>query len=226
MSLPQRGKIERGGEALRRIGLAAALSLAAVLIFLSPTATTWLEFDRDLVGSGEWWRLLTSHLTHWSLENLFWNVAVFALLAGLCEAAGRWRFVVCLIASALAIPGAVWLLAPQISVYRGLSGVDSALFGLVAAGALRAAWAHREWRRVVMIGLLGVALAAKIGVEHVTGRALFVDSAAAGFVPMPLAHAVGAAVGALVGFTPSSGRSADYVPAGVSRAERVASTLR
>ena len=109
---------------------------------------------------------------------------------------------------------------------RGRGGGGGGVLGVVAGGGLGAAWARGGWRRVVMSGVRGVALAARVGGEHGTGRALCVDSAAAGFVPMPLAHAVGAAVGALVGFTPSSRRSADYVPAGVSRAERVASTLR
>jgi len=50
--------------------------------------------------------------------------------------------------------------------------------------------------------LLG--LVAKIGFEMLTRSAIFVDASSAGFQPVPLAHVIGALVGALVCFCPAS----------------------
>ncbi len=190
------------GLAQRRIRL-PSFSLTAVLllvigaVFCSPVATALLEFDRSAVAAGQWWRLVTSNLTHWSAQNLFWNLVVFAVLGCLCEARGRARYAVCLSASALAVGISVLLFEPNLATCRGISGVDSAFFALLAVTVLRAHWAVRNWRWVAAVGVLVVGFAVKIIVELTTGRAVFVDSAAAGFTPMPLAHAVGAAVGGL-----------------------------
>ena len=75
--------------------------------------------------------------------------------------------------------------------------------------AARSAWQARD--RVlqafslVLVGLL----AGKIGLEMAWGRTPFVDSTAAGFIPLPLVHAVGAAVGTLVGLLPDEALGAD-----------------
>jgi rhomboid family GlyGly-CTERM serine protease len=170
-------------------------------IFCSPAATAWLQFDRDAVAAGQWWRLLTSHLTHWNGENLLWNVVVFALLGWLCEACNRLRFAACVALSALLIGITTWLFAPQLATFRGISGVDSALFAFLAVTVLRAQWAERNWPWTVATAALIVGFGVKVFVELRTGRALFVDSTAAGFTPMPVAHAVGAAVGGLLALT-------------------------
>ncbi len=97
------------------------------------------------------------------------------------------------------VPAAVWIFLPGMERYRGLSGLDSAFFALLAAEVLREKW--REGRRLWALAVLAAALAfaGKIAWELATGTAVFVDSAAAGMVPVPLAHLVGAACGAAVG---------------------------
>ena len=60
--------------------LTAALCAVIGAVFLFPAAAASLEFDRDAVAAGQWWRLLTSHLTHWGRQHLMWDLAVFALL--------------------------------------------------------------------------------------------------------------------------------------------------
>ncbi|MHC4220731.1 MAG: rhombosortase, partial [Planctomycetota bacterium] len=183
----------------------------------------WLEYDRDAVVAGQWWRIVTSNLTHWNGQNLFWNVIVFAVLGWLCEARGRIRYAVTVAASALAVGLAVLLFEPQLSTCRGISGVDSALFALLAVTVLRAHWSERNWRWVAAVGVLVVGFAVKIAVELTTGRAVFVNAAAAGFAPIPLAHALGALVGALAALidprsprphaeSPSTGRSGSPRP--------------
>ena len=194
---------------LAPLGLTAALCVAAALASFWPTAAEWLQFERDAFAAGQWWRLLTCHLTHWSPDHFLWNAAVFAVLGGACEAACRLRFAGCLLASAIAVPLAVWLVEPQMGTYRGLSGLDTALFGLLAVTTLRSCWAQRNWPWLVAVGTLSAGLALKIGFEQVTGRTVFVDSGEAGFTPVPLAHVVGQAAGVLVAIlapSPSASR--------------------
>jgi rhomboid family GlyGly-CTERM serine protease len=182
---------------LPSFSLTAVLLLVIGAVFCSPAATASLEFDRGAIAAGQWWRLVTSNLTHWNGENLFWNVVVFAVLGCLCEARGRTRYAVCISASALVIGISILLFEPHLSTCRGISGVDSALFALLAVTLLRAHWSERNWRWVAAVGVLVGGFAIKTIVELTTGRAIFVDTAAAGFTPMPLAHALGAAVGSL-----------------------------
>ena len=94
----------------------------------------WLQYDREAIAQGELWRLVTCHLVHFGLEHLVWDTAVFALLAVLCWRLGRVRCLVSLGAATLAIPAVLFVLQPGLPTYRGLSGLDSALFVTAALG--------------------------------------------------------------------------------------------
>lgn len=176
-------------------GLTAGLCLFATAVFLAPAATAWLQFERVAVDGGQWWRLLTAHFTHWSGGHLLWDLVMFAVLGALCEAADRVRCVAVVLGSALVIAFTVWLVLPDLVTYRGLSGIDSALFALLSVTMFRKLWAERNLVGIGLVTLLAAGLAVKIGYELATGRAFFVDSASASFTPVPPAHAVGAAVG-------------------------------
>lgn len=169
--------------------LTLAIVAAAVLAGLFPGAAALLEYDRAAVAGGELWRLVTGHLTHLSREHLLWDVLTFAVLAAACERRGRARLVATLALSALAIPAALFVLEPGLGVYRGLSGLDMALAGLLGATEARKG---SRWAVVVLL-----ALGAKLAYELATGGALFV--ALEGAETVPLAHAVGAGVGICVG---------------------------
>lgn len=190
------------------------LSAAAILAAMSPAAMSLLEFARLAVAEGEIWRLLTGHLTHFGADHLLWDVAMFAALGGVCE--HRWprRTRITLVTSALAISLAIVPLAPEIDTYRGLSGLDSALFGLLATSLLRESDAQRGRLFTAALCLFLTGFVAKIGYELITGTTFFVDSTAAGFVPVPLAHAVGFVVGASI--AAMSGRQPIGTPRSVS----------
>jgi rhomboid family GlyGly-CTERM serine protease len=164
-----------------------------------PAATELLQFDRQQIAKGELWRFITCHLTHWSFEQLFWDAAVFAILAVVCMAQSRLVTWMCLAISALVIPATVWVCSPEMSTYRGLSGLDSALFVALVAMLLRRSLADGDWWLGALAGGLGAAFAAKTLFELTTGETLFVDSAGAAMVPVPLAHLVGAVVGGVCG---------------------------
>lgn len=161
-----------------------------------------LQYDRGAIAAGQWWRAVTGHWTHWSLDHLLWDAATFAALGMLAEARHRGRFLICTASSAVAISAGVWLLRPDVTSYRGLSGIDCGLFTLVAVSIARDAV---RARRPVAASLAAAALLCfvlKTAWEITSGAALFVDAAAAGFTSLPLAHALGGAAGLLAAASP------------------------
>jgi rhomboid family GlyGly-CTERM serine protease len=182
-----------------RCRLTIVITVLTAAIGLVPNAALRFEFHREAIAAGELWRLLTGHLAHWNLDHLFWDLTVFAVIGGWCEWRDRSRFVVVLLGAGLLISSGIWVIHDEIVVYRGLSGLDSALFALLLMNVLRDQWQARKWKSILAIGGLMLMLVAKIGYETITGTTLFVDSRNAGFIPLPLAHLVGALVGGLFG---------------------------
>ncbi|MDA2926456.1 rhombosortase [Acidobacteria bacterium AH-259-G07] len=183
----------------RRIPCASLLlATAAVVIALAPSAAVWLEYDRVAIEAGELWRAVFCHWTHVSADHLLWDLLMFVALGALCEQASRGRFCACILSSAVLIPLAIWIALPELTTYRGLSGIDSSLFALLAVMELKDGVSNRCWLRVMALSAAVLLFIGKTSYEIVTGTTLFVDSAA--LVPIPLAHVVGAAVGFVVGF--------------------------
>lgn len=178
------------------------VALLAVLISADPSVASSMQFDRAAVVRGEMWRVVTCHLTHWTTDHLVWDVLTFAVLGVIAERANRRRFAACLIASAVAVPLSVASARPELTIYRGLSGIDSALFALVLTEVFRSGVAGR-----VLATVAGVAMASKIGFEWFTGQTLFVDAAAGEFTPVPTAHVVGAVAGWIAGWIRFSRRA-------------------
>ncbi len=184
-----------------RISVTLCLVLFTITVAIVPGVSTALQFDRHASIGGAWWQFLSGHFVHWNIEHLFWDLTMFAMLGCFCEKRSRQRFVVALLLAGLAIPIALWTWLPDLQTYRGLSGLDTALFTLLTAGLLREHWRGRRWAWVLAIGGLLMGLATKIAFELATGTTLFVDAAAANFQPVPLAHVVGGVIGLAVGLT-------------------------
>ncbi|MFQ5732226.1 MAG: rhombosortase [Planctomycetaceae bacterium] len=183
--------------------VALCIAGAALAVGAFDSVADLLQFDRSAIEAGQSWRLLTGHLTHWSWDHVFWDLAVFAVLGSLCERENRARFVACVAASAILISAGVWCVLPGLETYRGLSGIDSALFALLAGSVLRDAIAERRWSWLVGTLLLLAGFLGKTVFEIATGTTLFVDSAAANMLPIPLAHIIGAVVGLGLGIAPN-----------------------
>jgi rhomboid family GlyGly-CTERM serine protease len=167
-----------GSEAFVKTTLTIAAAALAAALLPGP----WLELTRG----GEPWRWLTGHLTHWSHEQLLWDLLAFVALGIACERRNRAAFHATLAVSALLIPLAVWVFAPEVVAYRGLSGIDSALFVLLLTPD-----------RSPITYALGAAFMAKIGFEMVTASTVFVSNLG-GAVPVPVAHVAGAGAALLV----------------------------
>ncbi|HEX4146321.1 MAG TPA: rhombosortase [Pirellulales bacterium] len=171
------------------------LSAAAILFQLFPAVGDRMAFDSAAIAGGHWWRLLSGHLTHCDAEHLTWDVLMFGLLGGLIERRSRRWLLATVGASAAAISFALWFGHPGLEQYRGLSGIDSALFTFALLMLLDDARRAGQTIAVWLLWAMAAGLALKIGWESATGTTLFVDSARAGFVPLPSVHAVGGIVG-------------------------------
>ncbi len=168
----------------------------AIAIHAVPGLTDTLQFDREALSRGEIWRFVTGHFTHFSADHLCWDVIAFIAFGSLVEFRLRRAWIYCVAISAVVISFGVSWLQPQFSLYRGLSGLDSALFAFVVTDLVR------EGRRThdkLMFALGSFALTGflvKCVYELATGRTLFV-AASDTFQPVPLAHLLGAVIGVL-----------------------------
>lgn len=149
-----------------------------------------LQYQRDAVGAGEWWRFLTASFVHWSWDQVMWDGIAFIVLALIAARLWRVRFAIAFVVSAIAIPIVVHLFVRDVDAYRGLSGVDSALFALVATKL------GRRGR------LFLLAFAGKIAFELFSGSTLFVRELAPGVASLPIAHLAGAAIGVIAALLP------------------------
>ena len=83
------------------------------------------------------------------------------------------------------------------ATYRGLSGIDSALFVLLAISILREGVADGERHRISVAVIALIGFGAKTLFELTSGATVFVDSAANHMTPLPWVHVVGAVCGIL-----------------------------
>jgi rhomboid family GlyGly-CTERM serine protease len=190
-------------------GVSLLLAGAAVCLQCSPAALEWLQYDRAGIAAGELWRIVTGHLTHASWDHLLWDAAALMVMGTICERDQRRGFVACICASAIALSLCLSIAMPDLAIYRGLSGIDSAVFVFLAVVLLRQSLAagQKWWSAGIVAVLCGFGL--KVAFEYATGRTLFVDSGAAVMTPVPLVHVVGGVIGGLVGLWTARLRGAD-----------------
>lgn len=194
----------------RLIRVAAApivLTSIAVIASLFPGVCDLLQFDRAAIARGEVWRVVTGNFVHWNADHLIWDSLMFFILGLAIELRSRHRhlesdsaignlFVLTTVASAIAVSACVWFFTP-LERYRGLSGIDSALFVLLAAWYLVDVIKSGAYSQAAIPSGLLLCFLAKIGYEIATGHTYFVDSTAAAFVPLPQVHLAGAGIGVL-----------------------------
>lgn len=173
--------------------LTATVCLVAYLV-----PSSFRIFHLELGSRVEWpiSGILGCHLLHWNFDHLFWDLGMFIALGAISERSIRLRYYWTLLISAVLIPFAVAVAHPEISSYRGLSGLDSAIFSLLIVHRmieLRSSGSGRWWP----FAIVGCLLCAKILYEFFSGTTLFVQDTS--FIPIPVAHVAGAVVGLLMG---------------------------
>jgi rhomboid family GlyGly-CTERM serine protease len=196
--------------------LTLLLAGLALTIHQSPDAIAALQWDRAGFAKGEIWRAFTGHLTHFNADHLRWDVIALLAFGSLVEFRARRAWMGCMAAGAVAISLGVLWLEPQIVVYRGLSGLDSALFAFVATDLLLEGLRTRD-HPMSALGVLALAgFTAKCVFELASGHTLFVEANDA-FQPMPLAHLIGALVGVVAAQARRNPDTVDRSSAGHSR---------
>ena len=115
--------------------LKLTLSLTLMTLLLAGIqgwSEPWLEFNREAIDRGQWWRLITGHWVHYGFYHLLMNSAAlllcgYVLLIDLKPGHYTALLLTCLLSVGL---GLYWG-NPQMGYYAGLSGV---LHGLLVAG--------------------------------------------------------------------------------------------
>ncbi|QEG00264.1 Rhomboid family protein [Stieleria maiorica] len=173
-----------------------AVSAIAILAHVVPNLAAVLQLDFASAAAGQWWRLLSGHLTHYDSQHLFWDVLMFVVLGAACERQHPKLFGVSLLVMALGISATVALVCKDVSGYRGLSGIDTGLFVWFIGDQIRHCLAGRDRLFAGFWISMATLLVAKLLYEFVTGAVLFVD--ADGFKPLIESHLAGAVFGGLL----------------------------
>ncbi len=172
------------------------IAVVTLLIHACPTLSSTLQLDFKAVSGGQWWRLLSGHLTHYDGQHLFWDLLMFVVLGAVCERQNRKLFGVFFVIMATIVSLTVMQACGDISEYRGLSGIDTGLFTWLTISQLRKSLAGGDRYFAAFWTMSGFMLLGKLGFEMITGDVLFVQTD--GFKPLLESHLAGATVGILV----------------------------
>jgi rhomboid family GlyGly-CTERM serine protease len=166
-----------------------ALAIGGIVVLLAPGAGEMLQYDRSRVLSGEIWRILTGQLAHWTPRMALADLAMVLLLGIWLERSRRGALAAACLGGLVAVGAGIHLLAPEVAVYRGTSGLATTLFVLAVLGAARDN--PRPATFGLAVGALGL-LAGKLLWEVATGAALAAGDLPPGVTVLPLAHLLGA----------------------------------
>ncbi len=129
----------------------ALLVIISLLQIANGVLSPLLDFDRNAIIQGEWWRLLTGHLMHTNLWHLAMNLgALLVILAVQGMHLTIARFLVLLIAGCLMISLDILFLSPSMMIYSGLSGW---LHCLLVWGALADIVKHWSSGWLILLGV-------------------------------------------------------------------------
>ena len=185
---PSRRDVSPGRLAGVALPLFVGVSALALAVAGEP-ARQLLQWSRQDIVRGEWWRLATGHLVHLDAVHAALNVAALGLLWALVGRLVRARSVTAImIAGVVAIDGMLWWLS-GIDQYVGLSGV---LHAFAAAAVVRQI-VDRHDPLAWTIGVFGIA---KIAWENRVGAMPFLGATA---VVVTDAHLAGVIAGMLAG---------------------------
>lgn len=162
------------------------ISTIALITFIFPQLGNLLIYDRPAIIHGEYWRLLTGNLVHFSPTHLAYNLIAWLIAGTIIELRGYRFFPVLCLSSAFAVGMTLFLFKPELSLYAGLSGMMSAA---VAYLCLHGISEKGVWRWLCAAALTG--MAAKTILEMVMGSSILVLMSEENFVPVPLSHLAG-----------------------------------
>jgi len=177
------------------VALLCVCALLAVPELIGEPARRVLSFDREAIGAGQWWRLLSAHFVHIDLEHAVLNslglVLMWALFA---RDYSPWRWAAIYSGAALAVSVGLWFRNPELQWYVGASG---ALHGVMTAGTI----AHLR-RRDLDGWILAIFIVGKLAYEQFAGALPFAGTANT----IVDAHLYGAIGGVVLGLLLKSSR--------------------
>ena len=136
-----------------------------------------LQYNRTaIIDHWQIWRILTGHFTHWNYEHLFWDTFAFLIASFLLFRISLFQFIFVLLFSLLFI--SLWILFfnPEVKLYRGLSGVDVALFFFLSLSVIRFSIKKKKYTGMAVGIVFLLFLIMKLGYEFFSGEMLFVGN--------------------------------------------------
>lgn len=140
--------------------LAASVLLILGLGLLGDWVNPWLEYQRDAIARGQWWRLLTGHMVHLGFVHTVMNLAACLIIVETFKPLASLWWYWWLAQLALFISGGFLLFDANLGFYAGLSGV---VHGLLVMAAIEA-FACRQIPGYLSVVLL-VAVVFKLAYE-------------------------------------------------------------
>lgn len=168
----------------------AFIALLLLLHFIGAAPAEALQFHREKIHAGEWWRIYTGNLVHFGLYHTNMNCAGFAAVVLILFRDLPWR---ALVVAMVLVPLGVGmgLLLSQVEIYRGFSGSN---YGLLALGLLLGL---RHNLRLYALALL--ILVGKIAMEQMPGYDVNYLLDEIGVAVAVESHLAGFCTGALLG---------------------------
>jgi len=166
---------------------------AVIFIFNFKFLSELLEFNR-IFFPNEWWRLITAHYTHWNVEHLIYDTGMFILFGFLTLKINEKIFYIILFLVPLFASLIILIFKPYMMCYRGISGIDTALFTFTVLFFALKSLKNNEYKTFLFCFLAISALTLKTFYESLTGSAFFVSS---GFTLEPFTHLTGIVVGCI-----------------------------
>jgi rhomboid family GlyGly-CTERM serine protease len=165
--------------------LTVGIATVAIVSQFLPGAAAWLQYDRTAIAHGELWRHFTAHFVHFDVNHLGWDVAVLLIAGTACERYSRTACATALGLSIATVTPMLWVCQPHFEYYRGLSGLDCSLIGLIAGSLFQTRNPLATASGTLVLSVFSL----KCGIEIMTAQTVFASGTS--YVPVPLAHLSG-----------------------------------
>lgn len=110
------------------------LIIICTLSAFGDAATQALSLKREMIISGEWWRILTSQFVHLSVNHTLLNATGYIILCfGFRKEVTAIEEMITLLIAAFGVGMGIYWFNPEIAWYVGLSG---AIYGLLVSNAM------------------------------------------------------------------------------------------
>jgi len=155
-------------QAIHSLGPLVVITLAFIAFILDAQISDFLIYNRDLIITGEYWRLISGHFFHSNGNHFMLNAAAVTLLWALHgHYYNHKNYLIIFLISAIVCSLGIYWFAVNIALYVGLSGV---LHGFFVWGALMDIKYKEKTGYLLLIGVM-----AKIVHEQIYGASAEVE---------------------------------------------------